>query len=155
MRTTMVYFYSDFIEKLIHAGRSDGTKPYFRFGEEIDRGDFAMFANRFIENYYATVPPDFARKYPMKFSFASISSDGALVMNRTIKPGDIDQYPGINAGILYIDPMDGRDRDSHTLDGSIFRQACFIRRENRKFWTTMLGVGVAIAAFIFSSVIRK
>ena len=141
----MIYFYSEFIEKLICAGRNDGTKPYFKFREEIDRDDFIRLANKFIENYYATVPPDFARKHPMKFSFGTLSQDGTLSLSRAITSRELDKYPQINYGLLYIEPEDGKNENGSTLDGSIFRQACFVRREEWKFRMTLIAVGVAVA----------
>ena len=81
--------YSDFINKLIRAGRNDGTKFYFKFGAEISPADFIEFANRFIEDYYASVPPEFAITNPMKFSFGAVTDDGRLCPVKWCrKPGE-------------------------------------------------------------------
>ena len=151
----MFYFYSDFIDKLIRAGRNDGTGPSFKFPEEIERDDFIRYANRFIENYYATVPPDFARTHPMKFSLGTFDRNGNLMLNRNISTREIDQFPGLNGGILFLEPKESGNEEGSTLDGAVYRQACFIRRENTKFWIGVAGVAVAIAALVFSLTFRK
>ena len=141
----MVYFYSDFIGKLIRAGRNDGTTPWFKFGDEIDRDDFIRFANKFIENSYATVAPDFTLKHPMKFSFVTIAQDGAISLNRNISSREIDEYPRINGGILFIEPEEVGKEEGSKLDGSVYRQASFIRREEWKFRMVLIGAAVAVA----------
>lgn len=151
----MIYFYSDFLRKLIRAGRGDGTLPTFRLGVEIDREDFIRFANKFIEDYYATVSPEFAFSHPMKFCFGSINEDDRLHMVRNISSKNVENHPGINAGIIYLEMKKDGNEDETTLHASIYRQACFIRRERWKFLLAVIGSFVAIAAFFTSLAIRK
>jgi len=151
----MVYFYSDFINKLICAGRNDGTEPFFRLDVEIDRDDFVKFSNRFIENYYATVPPDFARNHPMVFSFGAIDHNGQMYLNRALLQRDLEKYPAVNGGILFLDSKDDGAGDGHKLDASVFRQACFIQREQWKFRITLGGAVLAVIAIAINLAFRK
>jgi len=150
-----IYSYSDFINKLIRAGRNDGTDSYFRFGSEIDRSDFIKFANKFIEEYYASVSPDFSIAHPMKFSFGSISEDGQIHLNNNINSREASKYPGLNGALLYIKPNDGNSDNSHTLDASIFRQACFIKRERLKYLITIIGSIVAVITLALSLFLKR
>jgi len=147
--------YSDFINKLIHAGRNNGTKFYFNFDSEISRVDFIEFANEFIEDYYASVQPEFAITHPMKFSFGAITDDGRINLSKDINSREAIKYPGLNGGLLYIKTKNGENEDSCTLDGSIFRQACFIRRERLKYRMAVIGSAVAVATLALSLILRK
>ena len=154
--TALILCYSDFVDKLIRAGRNDGTNFFFSFVEELDRGDFIKFANRFIENYYATVPPDFAIQHRMKFRFVIIAEDGGLALaGPGVTARTVEQYPLINGGLLYIEGTKDGEDGIRSLDASVHRQACFIQRENRKFWNGIAGVAVAAAALIFGMALRK
>lgn len=147
-------FYSNFIDKLIRAGRGDGIKPYFLLDEELGPAEFIRFANKFIEEYYATVPPEFAITHRMKFGLGTISKDDLLVLNRDLSSREIVNHPGINGGILYVETKNGEMERERTLDASIFRQACFIRRERRKFQMAVLGSVVAVIALALSMAFR-
>jgi hypothetical protein len=150
-----VYFYFEFINKIILAGRGDGTNVYFQFGTEIDRHDFIKFANRFIEDYHATVPPEFAINHRIKFSFVTILENGLLRMRRDIRSAEIDDHSEINGGILFIDHDPDNVKEDSSLDGSIFRQACFIRRERLKLLLTVAGFTIGVASLIISAVLKK
>lgn len=151
----MIYFYRGFIRKLICAGRGDGIKPHFRFDTEIRRDRFIKFANKFIEDYYATVPPDFAATHPMKFCFGVASNDGPLAMRPNMHSREVENHPEINAGILYIRINTGESAEDQPLDGSIFRQACLVQRERLKIWMTVLGLTVAVGALLISVFFKK
>jgi len=154
--TSLILSYSDFVEKLIRAGRNDGTNFFFSFAEEIDRDDFINFANRFIENYYATVPPDFATQHRMKFRFVLIAEDGSIELaGQGVTARTVEQYPLINGGLLYIEGSQEGEDGTKSLDASVHRQACFIQRENWKFRLGVAGVVVAVIALLFGLVFRK
>ncbi|MDP1831324.1 MAG: hypothetical protein Q8K67_04645 [Geothrix sp.] len=150
-----IYFYFQFIAKLIRAGRGEDSKPYFRLNSEISHSDFIEFANRFIEDYHATVSPEFALTHHMKFCFGIISEDGIIQMCPTVRSKEVHKYPAINGGILYIETMKDEKEENRTLDGSIFRQACFIRRERLKFLIAVLGSAVAVITLALSLFFRK
>lgn len=150
-----VYSYSDFINKLIRAGRNDGTNFYFKFDSEINRSDFVKFSNKFIEDYYSSVSPEFAITHPMKFSFGAITEDGLIHLNKNIGSNEVSKYPGLNGGLLYIKTKTGEGEDDYTLDGSIFRQACSIKREQLKYRMTVIGSAVAVVTLALSIIFRK
>jgi hypothetical protein len=147
--------YSHFINKLIRAGRNDGIKFYFKFGSEIDRSDFINYSNKFIEDYYATVSPEFAITHPMKFSFGVITDDGLIKLNKDINSREVVKFPGLNGGLLYIKKKNSEKEDDYTLDGSIFRQACLVRRERAKYKMTVIGLVIAVVTLALSIILKK
>jgi hypothetical protein len=153
-QTKRIFFYSGFINKLIRAGRGNHIKPFFIFGKEISPKKFTKYANKFIEDYYATVPPEFAITHPIKFGMGSISKEGMIWINSDIRAHNIDRSPMPDAGLLYIETRQSND-DDKALDASVFRQACFIKRERFKFFMAVTVSVIAITSFIFSITFKK